>query len=48
MNRDPDQYKETDPGRDGVMAEYLISCQIERPQTKDLIMEYLRWGKEKK
>ena len=48
VNRDPDQHKETDPGRDGVMAEYLISCQIERPQTKDLIMEYLRWGKEKK
>lgn len=46
VNRDPEQYRETDPGRDGVMAEYLVSCQVGRPDTKDLIMKYIRWGKE--
>ena len=38
VNRDPDQYKETDSGRDAVMAEYLIRCQVGR-------MKYIRWGK---
>ena len=47
VNRDPEQYRETDPGRDGVMAEYLVSCQVGRPRTRDLMMEYVRWGKEK-
>lgn len=47
VNRDPSQYRETDPGRDGVMAEYLVSCQVGRPRTRDLMMEYVRWGKEK-
>ena len=46
VNRDPEQYRETDPGRDGVMAEYLVCCQVGRPDTKDLIMKYIRWGKE--
>lgn len=47
VNRDPEQYGETDPCRDGIMAEYLVSCQVERPQTRDLIMEYIKWGKKK-
>ena len=47
VNRDPGQYRGTDPGRDGVMAEYLVRCQIGRPGTRDLMMEYIRWGKEK-
>ncbi len=47
VNRDPEQYGETDPCRDGIMAEYLVSCQVERPQTRDLIMEYIKWGKTK-
>lgn len=47
VNRDPDQYRETDPGRDGVMAEYLVSRQAGRPGVKDLMIRYIRWGKEK-
>ena len=46
VNRDPAQHRETDPGRDAVMAEYLIRCQIGRPGRKELMMKYVRWGKE--
>ena len=46
VNRDPDQHRETDPGRDGVMAEYLVSCQVGRPGNKELMMKYIKWGKE--
>ncbi len=45
VNRDPDQYKETDSGRDAVMAEYLIRCQVGRTDNRELMMKYIRWGK---
>lgn len=47
VNRDPDQYRETDPRRDGVMARFLITKQTGRPGVRELMLEYIRMGKEK-
>lgn len=47
VNRDPEQYTETSLRRDEIMAKYLVIRQIGRPGTRELMLEYIKAGKEK-
>lgn len=47
VNRDPSQYKETEPLRDEIQAKFLITRQVGRQGGRELMMAYIKFGKER-